>query len=50
MDGNAIASDDYLDPPPRLYERLRQIAGFTWDETKPPFHNTYDIWYCFPPC
>lgn len=36
--------DDILDPPPRLYERLRQIAGYTWDESKLPFHSTYDFW------
>lgn len=43
MDG--AASDNVLDPPPRLYERLRQIAGYSWDESIPPFHSTYDFWY-----
>ncbi|KAF7535257.1 hypothetical protein G7Z17_g13234 [Cylindrodendrum hubeiense] len=36
MDGAALVSDDLLDPPPRLHERLRQIAGYTWDESKLP--------------
>ncbi|KAH6891221.1 putative histidine kinase HHK1p [Thelonectria olida] len=45
MDGAALSSDDLLDPPPRLYERLRQIAGYTWDESTPPFHTTYDFWH-----
>ncbi|KAF4126309.1 Signal transduction histidine kinase [Geosmithia morbida] len=44
MDG--AASDNLLDPPPRLYERLRQIAGYSWDESIPPFHSTYDFWHC----
>lgn len=50
MDGEQLATDaqHQLDtappPPPRLYERLRQIAGYTWDESKSPFHSTYDFW------
>lgn len=48
MDGTAIVSDDQFDPPPRLYDRLRQVAGYTWDESRSPFHSTYDIWYVAP--
>lgn len=44
MDG---AIDDYLVPPPRLFERLRQIPGYTWDDTKQPFHSSYDNWHVF---
>jgi len=44
MDSAAIAADDPLDPPPRIIERLRNIAGYTWDETKTPFHSSYDNW------
>ncbi len=33
-----------LDPPLRLYERLRQITGYIWDEEKEPFHSSYDNW------
>lgn len=43
MDGT-VASDD---PPPRLFERLRQIAGYEWNETKQPFHSSYDNWQVF---
>ncbi|OLN95317.1 Two-component system protein A 1 [Colletotrichum chlorophyti] len=45
MDGTAIVSEDHFDPPSRLFERLRQIAGYTWDESWPPFHTSYDIWH-----
>lgn len=45
MDGSAVPSEDQLDPPARLFERLRQIAGFTWDESKAPLHTSYDNWY-----
>lgn len=47
MDAVVLAPDNALDPPPpptRLYERLRQIADYTWDESKPPVHSTYDYW------
>lgn len=44
MDGPAIVSDDQLDPPLRIFERLRQIAGYTWDESRAPFHSSYDNW------
>ncbi|KAF7551048.1 hypothetical protein G7046_g7830 [Stylonectria norvegica] len=47
MDGAPLASDDLLDPPPRLFERLRQIAGYTWDEKRIPFHSSYDSWHVF---
>lgn len=36
-------------PPPRLYERLAQLSGYTWDQSIQPFHsvsifqNTEDI-------
>ncbi|SPO03892.1 related to histidine kinase tcsA protein [Cephalotrichum gorgonifer] len=44
MDGAAIQSDDLLDPPLRLFERLRQIAGYTWDESQLPLHTSFDAW------
>ncbi|KIH95235.1 hypothetical protein SPBR_04017 [Sporothrix brasiliensis 5110] len=34
--------DDSLDPPARMFDRLRQIAGYTWDETQRPLHTSYD--------
>jgi hypothetical protein len=48
-DGSTVVMDDQLDPPPRIFERLRQIAGYTWDESQPPFHSTYDNWYIYLP-
>ncbi|KAK0634856.1 hypothetical protein B0T17DRAFT_611800 [Bombardia bombarda] len=36
-----------LDPPARIFERLRQIAGYSWDDTKAPFHTSYDNWHFF---
>lgn len=45
MDGTVALDESHLDPPPRLFERLRQIAGYTWDETKEPLHSSYDNWY-----
>jgi hypothetical protein len=42
MDGTV--GDENLDPPSRLFERLRQIAGYSWDEGR-AFHSSYDNWY-----
>ncbi|OAA46392.1 ATPase-like, ATP-binding domain protein [Metarhizium rileyi] len=51
MHGASLVPDDGLDslppPPPRLFERLRQIAGYTWDESKEPIHSSYDFWLVF---
>ncbi|KAK3943473.1 hsp90-like protein [Diplogelasinospora grovesii] len=47
MDSAAILPEDHLDPPARIFERLRQLAGYAWDDSKPPFHSTYDIWHYF---
>jgi hypothetical protein len=44
MDGSVGLTDENLDPPSRLFERLRQIAGYTWDESQEPFHSSYDNW------
>jgi hypothetical protein len=45
MDGSASLPAENLDPPPpRLFERLRQIAGYTWDESQDVFHSSYDNW------
>ncbi|KAI1269786.1 putative histidine kinase HHK1p [Xylariaceae sp. FL1019] len=42
---NPVAMLDEHDPPPRILERLRQIAGYSWDEsTNRPFHSSYDNW------
>lgn len=28
-----------LQPPPRLFERLAQLSGYTWDQSLQPFHS-----------
>ncbi|KAI1003063.1 hypothetical protein K3495_g5139 [Podosphaera aphanis] len=33
--------------PARLFDRLRQIKGYTWDESKPAYHSSYDNWLVF---
>ncbi|KAH7366745.1 peroxide stress-activated histidine kinase mak2 [Plectosphaerella cucumerina] len=45
MDSGLSSLDDQYDPPQRLLERLRQIAGYTWDDGQSPFHTTYDTWH-----
>ncbi|KAI1825123.1 putative histidine kinase HHK1p [Xylaria intraflava] len=47
MDGSAAVPDKQLDPPSRIFERLRQLAGYSWDESIRPFHSTYGTWYFF---
>ncbi|KAK4042258.1 hypothetical protein C8A01DRAFT_44647 [Parachaetomium inaequale] len=50
MDSAAAAwplDDQLLEPPARILERLHQIAGYTWDDARPPFHSTYDNWHVF---
>jgi hypothetical protein len=36
--------DEQLDYAPRLLERLRELDGYEWDNSVPPFHSSYDIW------
>ncbi|TVY71370.1 Two-component system protein A, partial [Lachnellula suecica] len=43
MDG-ILGSNEQLDPPANLYERLRQIPGYAWDESREPVHSSYDNW------
>ncbi|KAK3344042.1 hypothetical protein B0T25DRAFT_315890 [Lasiosphaeria hispida] len=48
MDPAARLPDDtQLDAPSRIFERLRQIAGYAWDDSRPPFHTTYDNWHVY---
>ncbi|PSS25332.1 hypothetical protein M430DRAFT_200888 [Amorphotheca resinae ATCC 22711] len=47
MDGSVTLADENLDPPPRLFERLRQIAGYTWDESQDPYHSSYSNWQVY---
>ncbi|KAK4143012.1 uncharacterized protein C8A04DRAFT_37883 [Dichotomopilus funicola] len=40
--------DEHLiESPARILERLRTISGYTWDDTRRPFHSTYDNWHVF---
>ncbi|KAK3905363.1 hypothetical protein C8A05DRAFT_12807 [Staphylotrichum tortipilum] len=39
--------DDQLQSPARILERLRQISGYTWNDSRPSFHSTYDNWHVF---
>ncbi|KAI1471549.1 putative histidine kinase HHK1p [Daldinia caldariorum] len=48
MDGSLVMPEDQqLDPPARIFERLRQLGGFTWDESRKPFHSSYDNWHIY---
>ncbi|KXJ96957.1 hypothetical protein Micbo1qcDRAFT_191576 [Microdochium bolleyi] len=47
MDGSTILLDEGPDPPPRIFERLRQLAGYSWNESQRPFHSSYDNWHVF---
>lgn len=45
MDGATPMPVQLLDlPPSRLFERLRQIAGYSWDESQDIHHSSYDNW------
>ncbi|CAF9914274.1 MAG: hypothetical protein ALECFALPRED_009513 [Alectoria fallacina] len=46
-DADSIEFEQALQPPPRLYERLAQLSGYTWDQSIQPFHSTYDNWHVF---
>jgi hypothetical protein len=50
MDGSAAAPDEQLDPPARIFERLKQLAGYSWKESERPVHSSYDNWYAFLEC
>ncbi|KAH9908041.1 putative histidine kinase HHK1p [Xylariomycetidae sp. FL2044] len=47
MDGSVTVPDEQLDPPARIFERLRQLAGYAWDESQRPSHSSYDNWHIF---
>lgn len=38
-DPESIEGGQALQPPQRLYERLAQISGYTWDQSIQPFHS-----------
>ena len=45
MEESHFFGEDLPLPPARLYERLGQIPGYTWDPTVEPFHSTYNHWH-----
>lgn len=47
MDGAAALPDEQLDPPARIFERLRQLTGYSWDESERAVHSSYDNWHFF---
>ncbi|KAI1751201.1 putative histidine kinase HHK1p [Xylaria castorea] len=47
MDGAAALLDEQLDPPARIFERLKQLAGYSWNESIRPVHSSYDNWHFF---
>lgn len=46
MEDTALLDDLPL-PPARLFERLAQLPGYTWDQSVEPFHSTYNHWHVF---
>jgi hypothetical protein len=47
MEASAFQDDQLgsvLDPPARIFERISQIAGYSWDESVAPIHSSYDNW------
>ncbi|KAH7040516.1 putative histidine kinase HHK1p [Microdochium trichocladiopsis] len=47
MDSSTALLDEGPDPPPRILERLRQLAGYAWNEDQRPYHSSYDNWHVF---
>lgn len=47
MEDNHVFGEDLPLPPTRLFERLSQLPGYTWDQTSEPFHSTYSHWHVF---
>lgn len=45
MEESTLFSDDLPLPPARLFERLGQLPGYTWDQAIEPFHSTYNHWH-----
>ncbi|KAJ5095338.1 hypothetical protein NUU61_004694 [Penicillium alfredii] len=45
MEESNLFSEDLPLPPARLFERLGQLPGYTWDQAVEPFHSTYNHWH-----
>ncbi|KAI9807747.1 MAG: hypothetical protein M1826_004457 [Phylliscum demangeonii] len=47
MDEENGMKEDLQSTFPRIYDRLGQIPGYSWDRSVEPFHSTYDDWHVF---
>lgn len=45
MEESSPFGEDLPLPPARLFERLSQLPGYTWDQAIEPFHSTYNHWH-----
>ncbi|KAJ5793666.1 hypothetical protein N7457_000265 [Penicillium paradoxum] len=45
MEESTLFGEDLPLPPARLFERLSQLPGYTWDQATEPFHSTYNHWH-----
>ena len=45
-DPDSTEAGQALQPPPRLYERLAQLSGYTWDQSIQPFHSVREDQHC----
>lgn len=45
MEDSSLLGEDLPLPPARLFERLGQLPGYTWDQSVEPFHSTYNHWH-----
>lgn len=45
MDDSHILGEDLPLPPARLFQRLAQLPGYTWDQSSEPVHSTYNHWH-----
>ncbi|KAJ5674086.1 hypothetical protein N7462_009525 [Penicillium macrosclerotiorum] len=45
MEESHIISEDLPLPRSRLFERLGNLPGYTWDQSVEPFHSTYNHWH-----
>ena len=48
MVGYPVVGNDLIEPPVHIFDRLRKIPNYAWDEARPPFHSSYDNWYMPP--
>ncbi|KAI9928928.1 hypothetical protein MW887_001321 [Aspergillus wentii] len=47
MEDSHLLGEDLPLPPARLFDRLAQLPGYTWDQSIEPFHSTYSHWHVF---